>query len=109
MKSISAINAQQAIVGSSNWLSVDYSKRLRHLEYELRSRDHHVYYDADHGDLWVFGLPKLGSTSIQRSIENEEILHITAQFEAKSMYRIGFLRIRFNSSIRIIVRFFEGI
>ena len=78
------INAQQSIIGSSNALSVDSFKKLKNLEYKLRSRDHHVYYDADHGGVWVFYLPKSSSTAIQRENENEETLHITTLFDMKS-------------------------
>lgn len=79
------VNAQNAVFNSGNELSVEQVKKLQNLEYSLRSRNYHVYYGASHFGVWVFDLPKSSTTGSQREIENEELLHITASFETKSM------------------------
>lgn len=60
---------------------------MRGLEYELRSNDYHVLYDADRAGVWVFDLPVPGSTSGQRETENEMISHIEIKYAVKSTWK----------------------
>lgn len=66
---------------------------MRGLEYELRSMDIHVLYDADRAGIWVFNLPVPGSTSSQRETESEMISQVVAKFAMKSTLKPSLKRL----------------
>lgn len=66
---------------------------MRTLEYELRSMDIHVLYDADRAGIWVFNLPVPGSTPSQREIESETISQVVTKFAMKSTLKSFFKRL----------------
>lgn len=76
--------ARRWIVDPSDGPSFDQVRKMRGLEYEIRSMDYHVLYDADRAGVWVFDLPVPGSTSNQRETESEMISHIVAKYAMKS-------------------------
>lgn len=82
---------QRWVVDPSDGLSFDQVRKMRSLEYELRSKDHHVLYDADRAGVWVFDLLVPGSTLSQKETENEIISQAVAKFTMKKL-SFGFLK-----------------
>ncbi|MCJ1470627.1 mediator of RNA polymerase II transcription subunit 13 [Pseudocyphellaria aurata] len=75
--------ARRWIIDSSDGPSFAQVRKVRGLEYELRSKDYHVLYDADRAGVWLFDLPVPGLKPSQRGTESEMIAQIVAKFAMK--------------------------
>lgn len=93
MESAEEAQTEHLVVDPSNGLSFGQVRKMRSLEYELRSKDHHVLYDADRAGVWVFDLLVPGSTLSQKETENEIISQVVAKFTMKSMLQAVFGRL----------------